>query len=223
MTQLVWDRTGERRYEAGIDRGVLYPPDKPAVPWNGLISVAEVTSREVKSHYLDGVKYLDRYIPGAYSAKLQAFTYPDELNALVGTTDFAPGVRLHDQKARTFHLSYRTKIANDVDGSDHGYKVHILYNIMATQSDFTHETLNADATAQPFEWTLSGTPQTMFGIRPTSHISLDSRFIDPNLLFTIEQMIYGAPPSQPAPDQPVNPNDPYLPSLVDLLALVESS
>lgn len=210
--ELVWDEVGERRFETGIDRGVLFPPSGPAVPWNGLTSVTEVLTREVKSYYIDGIKYLDHHVPGSYAAKLQAFTYPDELEKLLGTTEFAPGVFLHDQgRVRLFNLSYRTRVGNDVDGIDHGYKVHILYNILATPSDQTFDSLGENLEPEPFEWNLTGTPPLMFGVRPTCHVSLDSRSIAPAMLDDLEELIYGTPLV-----------DPNLPSFVDLMAMVDA-
>jgi hypothetical protein len=167
MTVLEWDKVGDRRYETGVDRGVLFPPNGPAVPWNGLTSVTETLTRDVKSYYLDGVKYLDHHVPGSYAAKLTAFTYPDELETLLGMTEYAPGVFLHDQRAKLFHLSYRTLVGNDVDGTDHGYKVHVVYNLLAVPSDKAMNSLSNQVSAEPFEWDLTGTPNVMFGIRPT--------------------------------------------------------
>lgn len=209
MTALEWDKVGDRRYETGIDRGVLYFREGGVVPWNGLVSINESKARDVRSYYLDGVKYLDRHIPGSYAAKLSAFTYPDELEALLGTPQYAPGVFLHDQSAKPFHLSYRTLTGNDVDGTDHGYKLHIVYNVLAVPSDTVSETISDAPNLKPFEWTLTGTPATMFGIRPTSHISLDSRLIDGALLETIEVLLYGS-----------DAVDATLPEFVDLLAMI---
>jgi len=186
MTAVVWDAVGEKTYQTGVDRGVLYIPDGAAVPWNGLTNVSEKLSRDVKSYYADGVKYLDKHIPGSYAGKLSAFTYPDELEGILGTEEFAPGVYVHDQRASLFHLTYRTGIGNDTEGMDHGYRVHILYNVMATPSDTSLSTVGEQVAAQVFEWELSGTPESMWGIRPTSHISLDSRRINPDLLEDIE-------------------------------------
>jgi hypothetical protein len=223
MTVLEWDKAGERRYETGIDRGVLYTRDGLAVPWNGLTSVTEAVGRDVKSYYLDGVKYLDQYVPGSYSAKLTAFTYPDELEALLGMREYYPGVFLHDQRPQLFHLSYRTRVGNDLEGTDHGYKIHIVYNVLAIPSDKDMNSLSDSANVAPFEWTLSGTPSVMFGVRPTAHVSLDSRRIGPGILYLLEGLLYGRPPSGTGtPDDPIEQNDPNLPSFFDLLTMIQS-
>lgn len=211
MTALVWDQVGERRYETGIDRGVLYPPNDNVVPWNGLISVNEVVSREVKPFYIDGIKFMDHHVPGSYSAKLAAFTYPDAMDSLVGTEEFAPGFFVHDQRSpQLFNLSYRTKVGNDLEGLEHGYKIHILYNLLAILSDTTMSTLADSVEPQSFEWSIYASPSPAIGFRPTSHISLDSRRIDPGKLASIEETIYGS--------ADITPN---LPRMVDFLALMD--
>jgi hypothetical protein len=211
MTVLAWHQLGERRYETGIDRGVLYLPNGSAVPWNGLVSISESKARDIKSYYLDGIKYLDYQVPSEYSAKLGAYTYPDELDEILGDTSYLPGLVLHDQSAQMFHLSYRTQEGNDVDGIDAGYKIHIVWNITASPSDVAFGTIGQDPTPGLFEWNLTGTPSKMFGIRPTSHISLHSRHIDPTLLADLEGHLYGTEETNAS-----------LPNLVDFFALVAS-
>lgn len=211
MTALEWDRVGERFFETGIDRGVLFTTDGDAVVWNGLTNVEETSAPEVKSYWMDGVKYLDHHVPGSYSAKLEAFTYPEILDDLTGTMRYAPGVYLHDQRARVFHLSYRTGVGNDID-PELGYKLHIIYNVMAVPSGMGIGTVGENITPGKFSWGLTGTPSVMFGAKPTSHIHLDSRYIAADLLESIEILLYGT-----------EVLDPALPSMVDLLGLVEGS
>lgn len=212
MTRLEWDAVGDRRFETGVDRGVLYLMDGTAVPWNGLTQVNESLERDVKSYFIDGIKFLDHQVPGSFSAKVQAFTYPEELDDLLGRSVFAPGVYLHDQRAKMFHLSYRTLIGNDVEGTELGYRLHIMYNLLATPSSVAMGTMGKDVSPVNFEWTLSGTPPVMFGARPTSHISFDSRLVDPTLLAAIEDLLYGTPTA--APD---------LPDMVTLLGMAEGT
>lgn len=208
---LVWDQTNERRYETGTDRGVLYVPDGPAVPWNGLVSVTESTSRTITPFYLDGVKFLDQQKVGEWSGKISAFTYPDELDALTGVVVHTSGALLHDQRARPFHLAYRTRVGNPSEGIDFSYKLHVIYNILAKSSDSTIGTIDDAPEATAFEWDLSAVPIRIAGHRATAHISLDSRRIASSKLAAAEAVLYGT--EDPA----------TIPALADLLALLASS
>ncbi|MFL5660112.1 MAG: hypothetical protein ACJ8BW_02040 [Ktedonobacteraceae bacterium] len=174
-----------------------------------MVSVDETAGQEVNPFYIDGVKFLNHRVSGSYSGKVSAFTYPDELDDLLGMTEFVPGMFAHDQPAsKFFDLSYRTMVGNDVEGFDHGYKIHILYNLIAALSDTTMSTVGDSVAPQTFEWSIYGTPPTATGIRPTSHISLDSRRLDPEMMTQLEESLYGSATQ-----------DPDLPILTELLAL----
>jgi hypothetical protein len=198
MTVIEWDKSGERVYQSGVDRGVLYLKDGTVVPWNGLTSVEDGTSSEVKAYYLDGIKILEHATPGEYSGKLSAFTYPDEFEEVLGNKAIAPGVLFYEQKPKSFNLAYRTRIANDID-PELGYKLHLLYNLHASAESHTYESLSNDPQAPEFGWSLSGTPPigTIDGIRPTVHVSLDSRETREDLLQVVENILYGTATSDP--------------------------
>jgi hypothetical protein len=205
MTALAWDKVGERFYETGIDRGVLYLKETPsrdaiAVPWNGLISVEEIPNSELKSFHLDGVKFLENLSPNDYVGKLKAFTYPDEFDLVNGiAVPFSPGLEYHDQPSKSFDLSYRTRVANDIDGMDHGYKIHLLYNIIATPDPYAFET-SKDSGINPieFSWTLTGTPPPIVGgFRPTVHLTIDSLTTPPDILRIAEMKLYGTESTEP--------------------------
>lgn len=206
---LAWDQVGDRRFESGIDRGVLYLDDDLIVPWNGLVSLAETLGYDIKSYYVDGVKYLDHQMLGSFAGSLQAFTYPDELEDFLGIKTFAPGVYAHDQRPKPFTLCYRTGVGNDVS-ADLGYKLHILYDIIASPGNNTAGTIKQDTAPQLFDWALSGIPSVVDGIRPTNHISLHSQSLDSELLSNIEDLLYGTDEAGPE-----------LPTLQELLSLVE--
>jgi hypothetical protein len=200
MTQLVWDEVGERFYQTGIDCGVLYLHDGTVSPWNGLSKIEESSDVEIKSYYLDGVKYLQALIPGDFSGKLTAFTYPDEFDSVNGIGNASPGLDYYDQPSKSFDMSYKTRIGNDIDGTDLGYKIHILYNVIANPDTVSFETLKGSE-IQPieFSWTLTGTPPQMVkGYRPTIHISIDSRDTPPDILKTLEDILYGTDTSNPS-------------------------
>jgi hypothetical protein len=195
--RLIWDDIGKRYYQTGLDRGVLYLADGRVVPWNGLTSVEENGTTELKQYYLDGVKHLQMLVPGDFLGRLKAFTYPDEFDEVNGVINVAPGLRAHDQKPASFSLSYRTRVGNDLEGTEYGYRIHLLYNVLANPDTFAYETFKDSA--QPIEigWMLSGTPVAITGQRPTMHISIDSRTTDPATLEILENILYGSDVSAP--------------------------
>lgn len=199
MTALEWDRISERIYQTGVDRGVLYLHDDLAVPWNGLISVEESSDSEHKSYYLDGVKYLENLTPGDFQGRLKAFTYPDEFDLVNGIATPSPGLSYYEQPPKSFDLSYRTKVGNDVEGTNYGYKIHILYNVIAIPDSKSFDTQqDSDISPVEFSWILSGTPEKIVGFRPTSHISIDSMKIHPDILNLIENTLYGTNTIEPS-------------------------
>lgn len=211
MATLTWDRVGERYFQTGVDRGVLYLHDKTTVVWNGLTSVEEMDTKENQSFYLDGVKYFEKITPGDFSGKLKAFTYPDEFDRVNGIIDAAPGLYYYEQPPKSFNLSYRTRLGDDTEGIDHGYKIHILYNVVANPEMFGFETVRDPLKPIEFGWLLSGYPPKVNGFRPTVHVVIDSTKTDPDTLKEIEDILYGTANS-----------DPYLPPIDELTTLFKA-
>jgi len=199
MTALVWDEVGKRIYQTGVDHGVLYLHDGTVVAWNGLTDIEETPNAERKSFYLDGVKFLENLSPSDFEGKLKAFTYPDEFDSVNGIANVAPGLSYYEQPYKSFNLSYRTLVGNDLKGTDFGYKIHILYNVIAKPDPLSFGTLQ-DSGVQPIElaWSLSGTPPKAPGVRPTVHISIDSRTAPPEILQIIEEKLYGTETTSPS-------------------------
>ena len=197
MTALVWDQVGDRRYEVGVDHGVLYLSDLSGVAWNGLTAVDEKLADDSKPFYLDGVKYLDAEVLSDFSATLKAITYPDEFEQFDGIGAYGNGLFVHDQRAKRFGLSYRTRIGNDLAGVDLGYKIHILYNLTAVPDTRDYVSLTATPGLIAFGWKLVGTPEGTPGYRPTAHIVIDSTEIDPNFLKSLKDILYGTATAAP--------------------------
>jgi len=190
MSVLVWDSAEDREYESGVDRGVLYPPSAPAVPWNGLTSIVEKSDQQLKPIHWDGMKINDLVILGDFEASMKAITYPDEFSDLEGVVQVNPGMYITNQKPKSFGLSYRTKIGNSLD-EDLGYKIHILYNVTAIPRDKAFETNTGSPSITEFEWDIFSVPEEVIGFRPTAHIIIDSTDIDPELLTLLENLLYG--------------------------------
>lgn len=192
MATITWDQVGSRVFENGLDRGVLYLPNGDCVPWNGLTNIIEKFNRETKPVYFDGSKINELITLGDFSATLKAVTYPDEFLDFEGVENVRQGIQLGDQRPKTFALSYRTKIGDDIDGADAGYKIHVLYNVTATPSDKTYATFKIDPSLIEFEWTISAVPEEVPGFNATAHLIIDSRTTDPFLLEDIEAKLYGS-------------------------------
>ena len=191
MSRITWGAAGERVYESGVDRGVLYVGAEPGVPWNGLTSVTETTiGGESRSFYVDGHKYL--VVPSAeeFSASISAFTYPDIFGVCDGTHQPRSGLFLTHQRRKPFGFSYRTRVGNEITG-DQGYKIHIVYNAYAAPSERTNNTLGDSAEPLSFTWEITTRAPLMPGYAPTSHLVIDSRKTEPEVLSVIEDILYG--------------------------------
>lgn len=180
MEVLTWDETGERFYETGIRKAVLYVLNanneyKPGVAWNGVSSVQETPSgAEPSDIYADDRKYLSLYSAEELGATLEAYTKPEEFDQCDGLAEAVDGLVLSQQMRKTFGLCYRTAIGNDVDGEDHGYKLHLLYGCKASPSDRQYTTINDSPEAISFSWTITTTKLDVAGYKPTSLITIDS-------------------------------------------------
>lgn len=210
MTQLSWDNTGERVYETGVDHGVLYIPDEDGlytngVAWNGLTTITESPSgAEANPQYADNIKYLNLFSAEQFGATVEAFTYPDEWAQFDGLSVPTAGVTVGQQARKTFGLSYRTKIGNDVDGEDHGYKLHLIYGATAAPSEKAYNTINDSPEAITFSWEISTVPINVTGLRPTSIMTIDSTQVDADALAALELILYGdvaEDPTLPLPDE----------------------
>jgi hypothetical protein len=208
--RLAWDQVGERLYETGVDRGVLFLSDNNGVydqgyAWNGLTTVTESPSgADANPQYADNIKYLNLVSAEQFGGTIEAFTYPDEFAECDGTAVPSSGVLVGQQGRRTFGLCYRTRVGNDVDGTDAGYKLHLVYGALAAPSEKAYATINDSPEALTFSWTISTTPVEVTGLKPTASITVDSTKVDAGALATLEDTLYGtagADPRLPLPDE----------------------
>lgn len=202
MSKLVWDQAGQRFYETGVEKGVLYPlvsgVYKSGVAWNGLTGVTESPSgAENTPLYADNIKYLNLMSNEEFGATIEAYTYPDEFMACDGSANLEDGVILGQQKRTPFGLSYVTRLGNDTDGSDHGYKIHLIYGATASPSEKAYATINDSPEAITFSWEVTTTPIEVPGFRPTACITIDSTKVDAKDLKTFEELLYGTADSEP--------------------------
>ena len=199
MGALVWDKTGERRIETGVDHCALYVYDPSTktygkgVAWNGITTISEKPEgAEATDLYADNILYLSMLSAEKMKATIEAYTYPDEFEACDGSATLTKGVKIGQQDRLAFGLVYRTKIGDDVAGQDKGYKLHILYGCKASPSEKGYKTVNDSPEAISFSWELSTTPVNVTGAKPTSSLTISSLDVDPGKLKTLEAKLFGA-------------------------------
>lgn len=209
MTALTWDGSGTRLYETGVDKGVLYIPDSNGVyntgyAWNGLTAVTESPSgAESSAQYADNIKYLNLISAEQFGATLEAFTYPDAFAQCDGSVAPITGVLIGQQSRKTFGLSYRTRIGDDLVGTDKGYKLHLVWGATAAPTEKSYATINDSPEAITFSWEISTSPVAVSGQKPTASMTIDSTKVDPTKLAALELVLYGdtgVDPLLPTPD-----------------------
>jgi len=210
MAKLVWGQLEDKTFETGIDKGVLYLPDNTGkyasgVAWNGLTAVTESPSgAESNKQYADNGVYANLISAETFGATIEAFAYPDEFEQCDGTAEIAPGVLIGQQRRKSFGLAYRTLIGNDVDGNDHGYKIHLIYGALAKPSERAYKTVNDSPEALAFSWELSTTPVEVAGFRKTAQLTIDSTKVNSADLAALEALLYGTTTGSaqlPMPDE----------------------
>ena len=198
MSKLVWDQTGERKYETGVKKGVLYPLSElgaydKGVAWNGLTAVTESPSgAESNPLYADDIKYLDLRSVEEFGGTIEAYMYPDEFAECDGSASLADGVSIRQQQRKTFGLCYRTVLGNDILGDDYGYKLHIVYGAVVAPSERAYSTINDSPEPITMSWEFSTTPVAVDGFKPTAHLEIDSTKANPEKLAALEAILYGA-------------------------------
>lgn len=218
MTAIKWDQAGEKVFETGLDRGVLYLPGATGAfdkgyAWNGLTAVSENPSgAEANKIYADNTVYANIVSAEIFEATVEAYTYPDEFAICDGTAEIAPGVTVGQQARKAFGLAYRTRIGNDIEGDSHGYKIHLIYNALAKPSQKQYKTINDSPEALSFSWDMTTTPVDVPGFKPTAQLTIDSTKVNSADLAALEALLYGGAADEPS-----------LPTPAEVIALVTAT
>lgn len=210
MTKLIWGAAGERTFEAGVDRGVLYVPGIAGVPWNGLKAVRESPSGgEPQPYYLDGLKYANVASAEEFNASIEAFSSPREFAVCDGRKQLAAGLFASQQPRKSFGLAYRTRVGNDINGLDNGYKIHLVYNALAAATGRENGTTTQSLTPLNLSWSISTRPPLATTYKPTAHFVISTKDLDLEVLADLEDILYGTAGSNA-----------YLPTQAELITLL---
>lgn len=187
MARLIWHEPDTTQYEAGVDRCVFYPEDKLGIPWNGIISIEENVNAESNKLYLDGVNIRDRKVTNGFSATLEAFTYPDEFMEYDG---YSEGL-IAQQQRKEFNLAYRTGLGNNLKGLEYGYRIHLVYNAVASPTVKDYSSISDEVDPSTFSWGLSTRPIFVDGAKASAHVIIDSTQTHAWTMAALEDILYG--------------------------------
>lgn len=195
--KLVWDQTGERRYETGVKQCALYPMTGGAYPkgvaWNGITAITESPSgAEPTAMYADDIKYLDILSTETYAATIEAYMYPDEFKPCNGEAELAEGVSIGQQTRQKFGLCYKTTVGNDTDGEDYGYELHLVYGGLAAPAEEAHNSKNESPEGMTMSWSVSTTPVDVDGKKPTATVTINSVKAGAQVMKALEDVLYGS-------------------------------
>lgn len=207
---LEWDKSGERYFETGVDRGVLYVYNSTnqeyneGVEWNGLTGVtASPDGAEPTDLWADNIKYATLRSAETFGATIEAYTYPKEFAECDGSAAYGDGIYVGQQPRKNFGFTYRTKVGSDTDTEASAYKIHVIYNATASPSERSYETVNDSPDAITLSWEITTTPVNVTGFKPTSEITFDTRELTSQQIQKLEQKLYGdgtSPATLPDPD-----------------------
>lgn len=201
--KLVWDKTGDRLYETGVEQCALFPQDETGaypkgVAWNGITNVTESPSgAEPTKLYANDRVYGTLMSAEELGGTIEAYTFPDEFAECDGSDSIVPGVKIMQQPRKAFGLAYKTLIGNDVVGTNYGYKLHIIYNALASPSEKAHSSVNDSPEADTMSWEFSTTPVNVAGYKPSASMEFDSTKADTKKLAALEAIIYGSDDTEP--------------------------
>lgn len=218
MVKLQWDLAGQRLYETGTSKGVLFPQNTTGgydagVAWNGLQSVKKSPDgAEETPLYADNKKYLSLFSAENLRGSIDAYTYPDEFEACDGSATINPGVHVGQQTRKPFGLVYSTIVGNDTQGNSYGEKMHFIYNAKVSPSERAYETVNEDPTALTFSWEYSTTPVDLsdIGLLPSAGITVSKTEVTPEAWSQLQDLVYGTAEKEPT-----------LPTIQEVIALTE--
>jgi len=231
MSKLVWDATGERRYETGTKNGVLYPQVNGAYPtgvaWNGLTAFTKSPEgAEPTDIYADDIKYLTLRSAENFKATIEAYTYPDEFNECLGISTVALGAKIGQQPRKSFGFSCVTTVGNDTELDNYGEKIHLVWGASASPSEENYQTINDSPEAITFSWEIDTIPVEIKGFKPTAYMVIDSTLFKTEAekakLKALKDILYGVDADDTVTPA-VSASDPRLPMPNEIVAFLNGN
>jgi hypothetical protein len=204
MPKLKWDPIGDRKYEIGVDHGVIYPQDATGAyqtgeAWPGLTSVnSSPSGADANKTYADNIEYLTLRGAEEYGGTIEHLWMPDAALPCDGIR-VINGVMVPSQVRMPFGFCYRTLIGNDTQFDDYGYILHLVWGATMSPSEKQYATksdtpeplgLSNEFTCSPVTLTTVD-PTTGKVLRPCAHLEINSTKVTKESLDILEDKLYG--------------------------------
>jgi hypothetical protein len=204
MPKLKWDPIGDRKYEIGVDHGVIYPQDATGAyqtgeAWPGLTSVnSSPSGADANKTYADNIEYLTLSGAEEYGGTIEHLWMPDAALPCDGIR-VINGVMVPSQVRMPFGFCYRTLIGNDTQFDDYGYILHLVWGATMSPSEKQYATksdtpeplgLSNEFTCSPVTLTTVD-PTTGKILRPCAHLEINSTKVTKESLDALEDKLYG--------------------------------
>lgn len=202
MAKMIWDATGERKFEVGVENVAIFPMTESTygagVPWNGCTAFnIQPQGGEANKYYADDIHYLTLYSAETTDFTVEAYTYPDEFAACNGQRDLVKGVKIGQQTRKAFGAAFINLVGNDTELQDHGKKLTLVYGCRVSPSEKGHATINENLEPATMSWSGTTTPIAVEGFKPTATCEIDSTVVGDEAFLAVYNYVYGTDETEP--------------------------
>ena len=216
MAKAKWDEMAEKFFEGGCYKGMCYTnyakaTDKYTVgmAWNGVSGFTDNPSgADEQASYADNIKYISLRGAENYGGTIKCFWYPDNFRSCLGKKNPAKsdsttikGVTVSQQGRETFGFAVTTQVGNDVDGTEAGETIHLVWNAMTSPSSKDYSSLNESPSPSELSFEFTANPVAVGDgtkFKPTANMEICTAGMDPvedeaffSALETLKGILYG--------------------------------
>lgn len=200
---MIWDATGERLFEAGVENVAIFPMSGNAYgageAWNGCTAFnIQPQGGEANKYYADDIHYLTLYSAETTDFTIEAYTYPDGFAACNGQVDLVKGVKIGQQTRKGFGAAFINLVGNDTELQDYGKKITVVYGCRVSPSEKGHSTINENLEPTTMSWSGTTTPVAVADHKPTATVEIDSTVVGDAAFKAVYDYIYGTDETDPA-------------------------
>ena len=166
MAKMVWDQMAEKFFEGGCSKGVCFT-DYDTVSkyytvgeaWNGVSGFTDNPSgADEQASYADNIKYISLRGAENYGGTIKCFWYPDNFRKCLGKKTVTGGVTVSQQGRESFGFCVTTQVGNDVDGTEAGETLHIVWNATTSPSSKDYSSLNESPSPSELSFEFAANP-----------------------------------------------------------------